>query len=163
MRNYIGVDNGVTGSIGILGSTSLLFKMPIRSEYSYTKIKQKITRVDFYNLLGILKLAEPDSLVILERPMVNPARFKASASALRCLEATLIAIEQCNREGSNFSIMYCDSKNWQTALLPAGCEKEDLKPASLDIGKRLFPHIDFTGFKDADSLLIAEWARRNNY
>jgi hypothetical protein len=56
--------------------------------------------------------------------------------------------------------MYCDSKDWQKDMLPRGCKKEELKTASLDIGKRLFPSIDWKGFKDADSLLMAEWARR---
>ena len=32
-------------------------------------------------------------LVVLERPMVNPSRFKASKSALRAYEATLIILE----------------------------------------------------------------------
>jgi len=158
MKTYIGVDNGTSGSIAILNNSAKLFKTPIKIEPSYTKTKQSISRVNFPKLLKILELEDKNSIVILERPMVNPTRFKASASALRCLEATLIAIEQLG-----YSFMYCDSKNWQSELLPQGCKKEELKPTSLAIGKRLFPHIDFTGFKDADSLLIAEWARRNNY
>ena len=45
---------------------------------------------------------------LLERPMVNPTRFQATASALRALEATLNVVELLK-----FSYSYCDSKEWQ--------------------------------------------------
>ena len=96
------------------------------------------------------------SLVLIERPMVNPARFLASTSALRALEATLIVVEELK-----LPVRYLDSKEWQSEILPKGVEGPDeLKAASLDIGQRLFPSLQFK--KDADSILIAEWARRNN-
>jgi len=42
-----GMDNGVTGSIGIITPTEILFtKTPTKSELSYTKVKQNITRID---------------------------------------------------------------------------------------------------------------------
>ncbi|MHC4574386.1 MAG: hypothetical protein ACYS76_09695 [Planctomycetota bacterium] len=49
-------------------------------------------------------------------------------------------------------------------MLPKGCKKEELKKASIDIGCRLFPYHkeQIIKHKDADSLLIAEWARRKN-
>ena len=56
---------------------------------------------------------------------------------------------------------YVDSKKWQKALLPIGIKgSEELKKASLEVGKKLFPTINFKGFKDADALLIAEFYRR---
>jgi hypothetical protein len=39
-------------------------------------------------------------------------------------------------------------------------QKEELKLASLETGKRLFPMARLDGFKDADGLLIAEHCRR---
>ena len=57
---------------------------------------------------------------------------------------------------------YIDSKEWQKELLPSGLAKLELKIASLQIGQRLFPNVNFKGFPDADGLLIAEWARRNH-
>ena len=91
--------------------------------------------------------------------MINPMRFQASVSAARSLEATLIAIESLN-----LPHMYVDSRKWQKALLPHGCKGDELKKASLDIGCRLFPNRKqiIEKHKDADSLLIAEWARREN-
>jgi len=89
---------------------------------------------------------------LLERPMVNPGRFKATASALRALEATLIVLERLN-----IPFQYIDSKEWQRHLLPKGIEKDELKKAALDVARRLFPSVQT---KDADSLLIAEYARR---
>jgi len=156
---YIGIDNGVSGQIALLMDSSVnLFRTPVKSEYNYTKAKQKVTRVQWDELMDILNLAPEDTLVVLERPMVNPLRFKASTSALRCLEATLIAVEK-----KNFARMYCDSKEWQKAMLPSGLEGIELKKASLDIGKRLFPKLEWKGFKDADGLLMAEYVRRRGF
>lgn len=181
MRKIIvAIDNGVTGSIAIIdGNKSYLFPSPVKKEQSYTKTKQSITRIDFQKLYDILKKYKDEKVIaILERPMVNPMRFKASMSAIRCLEATLICFESLG-----FSIIYCDSKEWQFDLLPHPTRKGKkrklnirekvknkqkaesrslLKKQSLDIAKRLFPKLDFSGFEDGDSILIAEWARRKN-
>jgi hypothetical protein len=92
--------------------------------------------------------------------MINPGRFKASISAVRCLEAMLIGLELYE-----IPYQYCDSKQWQKELLPAGIKGPiELKSASADIGTRMFPeHKELIWkHKDADGLLIAEWARRIN-
>jgi len=155
---YIGVDNGVTGLIGIIDTETnevRLLKIPVKSELSYTKKKQNITRIDFDKLsLLLTPYKDKPVKVAIERPMVNPKRFKATASALRALEALLIIVEQMK-----FSYCYCDSKEWQRKLLPKGLKKEDLKADSLCIAKRLYPQVDYGRFKDADGLLIAEWLR----
>lgn len=155
---YIGVDNGVSGSIGIIfdDGTYLYYPTPTKTEQSYTKAKQNISRIDYDGLQNIFEpLAADDVFVVLERPMVNPTRFKASVSAVRALEATLIVIEH-----RHYPYLYLDSKEWQKAMLPSGLEGPDLKIASLDIGKRLFPKIEWKKLKDADGLLMAEYARR---
>jgi hypothetical protein len=86
--------------------------------------------------------------------MVNSTRFNATLSAIRALEATLIALEE-----SQFPYEYIDSKEWQKLLLPKGLKGSDeLKKASLDVGKRMFPELEIK--KDADGLLIAEFMRR---
>ena len=156
---FIGIDNGVTGSIGIIREDSVeFFETPIITQQNYTKKKANISRIDFNSLC---ELFEPfqgtNCFVLLERPMVNPMRFMASTSALRALEATLIIIEQLHLPFS-----YIDSKEWQKALLPQGIKGEELKKASIDIGSRLFPQFieSFKKHKDADGLLIAEYCRR---
>jgi len=161
---YIGIDNGVTNNgIGVINSEGVaeLYPLPVKRELSYTKEAKHITRVDFSaicELFGtiIADFNEPTVKVGLERPMVNSTRFNASMSAIRALEATLIALEH-----SQWAYEYIDSKEWQKHLLPSGIKGSDeLKKASLDIGKRLFPQLNIK--KDADGLLIAEFLRRKN-
>lgn len=159
---FIGFDNGVTNNgIGVINSAgeAKLYSLPIKKELSYTKEAKHISRIDF-NLLCMLfgeiiaDFHEPDAKVGLERPMVNSTRFNASLSAVRALEATLIALER-----AQLAYEYIDSKEWQKVLLPKGLKGSDeLKKASLDIGRRLFPKLDIK--KDADGLLIAEYLRR---
>ena len=167
MQYWIGIDNGVSGSIGIIDSNGhyRYYKMPIKRELSYTKKKQWLNRIDVDKLLVILRstqrsYATTSQIVLLERPMVNPTRWKASSSAIRALEATLIVLETL---GIPYS--YCDSKEWQKNMLPKDIKGSvNLKKASFDIGKRLFPMFGdiIKKQKDADGILIAEWARRMN-
>jgi hypothetical protein len=159
---FIGFDNGVPSQgIGVVSSDSIaeLIKLPIKKELSYTKEAKNISRIDFSALCEIFeklqaKYLGDKFLVGLERPMINSTRFNASLSAIRALESTLIAIEQ-----HSLRYEYIDSKEWQKVLLPKNIKGSDeLKRASLDIGKRLFPELDIK--KDADGLLIAEFLRR---
>jgi len=156
----IGIDNGVSGSIGIINSDGIAwyYETPVKKELSYTKSKKWIHRINGIALLELLSnYAGQKVFAYIERPLVNPGMFKATMSAIRALEATLIVIEQLK-----IPYAYIDSKEWQKELLPHGLEgSSELKKASLQIGQRLFPQIDFKGFHDADGLLIAEWGRRN--
>ena len=159
---YVGIDNGTSGAIGVVSDNSTLnfwWPTPIKNELSYTKTKQYISRVDFPKLIEIFK----DGIlcwnvpvrVVMERPRVNPQQFKTTMSAMRSLEATLIVLEELK-----IPFSYIDSKEWQTELLPSGLKDKQLKEASKQIGKRLFPTTNF-GKSDCDAILIAEWARRN--
>jgi len=157
---YIGIDNGVSGSIGIIPTIApaSLFPTPIFVEQSYTKTKANISRIDWRKLKAILSGYALSSRIFIERPLVNPGMFKTTMSAMRALESTLIIVE-----GLGFSLQYVDSKEWQKAMLPRNLKgSAELKKASCDIGKRLFPYlskeIDKQG--DADSLLMAEHFRR---
>ena len=161
MKAYIGIDNGVSGSIAFInGSTAAMAPTPVRTELSYTVAKANITRVDVVELETRLymwsKLAS-GVLVILERPYVNPKGFKATLSAIRALEAMLICIERVG-----LPYMYVDSRKWQRVMLPSKLSGAELKSASRDVGVRLFPGLrdEIMDHKDADSLLMAEWGRR---
>lgn len=157
MKTYIGIDNGVSGTIGIVTQSgeSLFIKTPVKKEQDYTKKKKEISRIDAGRLIEVLsKYGESkECFIVMERPLVNPTRFQATASALRCHEAELIIIESLG-----IPFQFVDSKDWQKDMLPKGCE--DTKKASLEIGARLFPQ--FRDFKhpDRDGILMAEWARR---
>lgn len=158
-KTYIGIDNGVSGSIGVVpfqGTHALMIHTPTKNVYNYTKKAQKICRVDTDALHEFLyEISNPFALI--ERPMVNPARFKATQSALRSLEATLVTLEWLE-----IPYQFVDSKEWQTKMLPQGIKGSvNLKKASLSIGKRLFPQFANLYKTDADGILIAEWARRS--
>lgn len=160
-RIFIGLDNGVTGTIGIVGEgiQPQIYHTPVKKELNYTKKKDNITRLDANGFANLLKQFEPsNAIVVMERPMVNPTRFKATTSALRCFEAQLILIEHLG-----FAYCYVDSKEWQRELLPKGIKGSDeQKKASKDIGKRLFPQLADFKHTDFDGILIAEYARRKN-
>ena len=57
---YIGIDNGVTGSIGIVDDeSSEFYHTPVKNELSYTKAKKWIDRIDsvmLKKMLGSLRL-----------------------------------------------------------------------------------------------------------
>lgn len=162
-NTYLAIDNGSSGSVAIVadGFEPVFFKTPVRNTLDYTKAKKNINRVDvpvyIARLREILGDRLPQTKAFVERPMVNPTRFAASGSALRCLEATLIILEQLQ-----IPYQFVDSKEWQSEMLPSGVVGSDeLKKASLDIGLRKFPRLmdSIKKHKDADSLLMAEWAR----
>ena len=157
---YIGVDNGVSGSIGIVGDdiTPMFIKTPAKKVQDYTKKKKLITRLDWQAFMDLLAEYDKDAVcVLMERPLINPTRFVASTSALRCHEAELMAIELLELRH-----IFIDSKEWQKVMLPKGCNGEELKKASRDIGDRLFPQFSHVKHPDRDGLLIAEYARRKN-
>lgn len=158
MKTYIGIDNGVTGTIGIIGEETIFVKTPIKKEQDYTKAKKVVTRLDITALEALLVPYKGKEVhILMERPLVNPKLFNASTSALRCFEAELVCVESMG-----FPHEFIDSKEWQKELLPKGCQGEELKTASLDIGNRLFPKFKEVKHPDRDGILIAEYARRKN-
>lgn len=168
MKAWLAIDNGATGSVAFITEQGKVRfgPVPTKFEQNYTKAKQNITRINGNELyrwiLESLQLPGFDlqrdrCLVIMERPMVNPRRFKQSLSSVRAFEATLIIIESLL-----LPYQYIDSKNWQKMMLPEGTEGDELKRLSLEMGNRFFPEFCNSKCKDRDSLLMAEYARRNN-
>lgn len=180
MKYYIAIDNGVTGSVCVInesGSLIIYEQTPTIKCLNYTKKKEFLNRVDGVELMAMLAPYADECSLIIERPMVNPQRWKASVSAIRCDESTLIVLEMLN-----ISYQYVDSREWQVKMLPnrpapparakKGTSDEEkkllkkkrtayqaeTKTLSLAVGKRLFPTIKFK--KDADAALMAEWCRR---
>ena len=158
---YIGIDNGTSGTIAIVGDNiePKIFYTPIKKEQNYTKKKSIISRLDSKKFMEIIKQDDKnDVIVLMERPLVNPTRFTTTTTALRCFEAQRVVVENLG-----YRILYIDSKEWQRDLLPKGIKGSDeLKRMSLDIGNRLFPKSKDFKHNDRDSLLIAEYGRRNN-
>lgn len=158
---YIGIDNGSTGTIGIISNDQVVFvKTPRVMVQDYHKKKKNIGRIDAPELIKLLRpFAKLKPVALVEHPMVNQTRFTQSLSAVRAFEATLIVLE-----GFGIANITIPSSDWQKSMLPKGCKGDDLKKASRDIGIKLFPQFKelITKHKDADGILIAEWARRLN-
>jgi len=163
---YIGIDNGVSGSIGyILPNGKCNFrKTPIKMTFSHTKDGQKMNRIDTEKLNKMLwsivrktTLLKTNTIMCyIERPFTDPRKWKASVSGARAMEATLIILEQLNIPHESIG-----SRKWQKEMLPGVKGSLNLKAASLETGKRLFPLVGKIEHSDYDGLLIAEWARRN--
>lgn len=160
-KYYIGIDNGISGSIGIVERNEGFmesFLVPTKSGQDYTKKKQNVTRIDSVKLKEKLLpyCTDVNCFAILERPLNNPTRMRATLSALRALESTLVILEDLK-----IPYQFIDSKEWQKLFLP-NIKGDELKAGSFLKGKQLFPMCDLK-HKDLDGLLIAEYARRKNY
>jgi hypothetical protein len=179
MKYYIGIDNGVTGSVCVLdenGKCMEFWATPVFKSLNYTKAVGYSSRVKGDVLKIRLEPYVEGATVVIERPMINPMRWVPSVSAVRADEATRIVLEML---GAKY--IYVDSKEWQKSMLPKRSsvprlmkdalpwEKKEnkakkaafaleTKRLSLAIGKQLFPGLTFK--KDADAALMAEWARR---
>lgn len=159
----IAADNGL-GNWTIMrdGQVVDFFEVPTfkhadrkKSKVSYT------TRIDTKKLTEKLMLSCVDranARAFVERPLINPVRFKSSVVGIRAYEAVLIVLE-------DLCIGYerVDSRTWQRDFWPAPekGKKNNTKSLSRNIACQLFPHLKEQIEKsDGDSLLMAEWARR---
>lgn len=158
-RAFCGIDNGISGSIGIIyeDGTYEFFKTPTRTGQDYTKAKQNVTRVKPLELIKSLNKIGDGSMIVMERPMVNPKMFKNSISAMRCFEATITVLETLN-----LPYEVIDSKEWQRSILPTGTSGDELKKASTTIGNRLFPNTKLIEHPDCDGMLIAYYCKQKH-
>lgn len=183
----VGVDNGSTGGIAVLGiDVPYWIRMPVNRVRDYQVNKHYINRLDHITCkqeLGKILHKVPkskDVFVCLEPPMVNPFTFKATVSAVRCLEAFLVVLEQLDKEVHSLYYEFITAKQWQKELFVKLREehgysngkhkipKEKLKKWSLIVGRELYPDLVaqvFDGGKelekdipeDADALLLAHY------
>ena len=159
-KTYLSFDNGVTGSIGIVGDDlePEFYITPVFKSLNYTKKVGWTTRIDTVKLLELLSSYTIDVFAVIERPLANPKMWKASVSAMRSMEATIITFEQLA-----IPYEFVDSKKWQKSMLGSGIKgSKALKEASLQTGIRLFPQFKdmFIKHGDADGILIGEYYRR---
>jgi hypothetical protein len=157
---FVGIDNGITGSIGIISKDKYDFlPVPSFEDREYTKKKQFLHRIDVKKLISLLPA---NGFILVERPMVNTRAFVSSKSALRALEATMISLElRGYKRGESYD--FVDSKDWQKEFFSSAIiGRKELKNASKIIGLKLFPLNEklINKLGDADGLLIAEYARR---
>ena len=166
---YIGIDNGVTGTIAIFHRDGKMeyCKVPIKKQTSYPRAKKRsISRLHWEGFHELLKktLSKNDKnnmLAILENPFKNPVGLEASISAARCFEAQTIFLEMEKIPHINIT-----PREWQKEFLPKNLKKSaELKEASRDLGIQRWPSLEeeIQDHGDADGLFIAEYARLNNW
>lgn len=174
----IGIDNGASGSVGIIrdGVAVHFGPVPTQDYLHYGKkgsIGQRLDRLSLGVLLrqhapytnvpvgededGKEQYAEaPDfrtTRVYVERPFTaGPRMINAALSAARFFEATIITLEDL---GLGYEVI--DSGVWQKPLLGGVTGSADLKKASKLRGIQLYPHLTdaIKEQGDADGLLIA--------
>jgi hypothetical protein len=165
LKLYLGIDNGVTGSIAIMDSEANVIyydRVPTFVQQDYSKDKKNITRIDRINLIKILKkYVKKPCFCLTERPMINTdlLMFTSSIIAARSFESLITVFEE-------LTIPYevTDSRRWQKKMLVQGLKGDEWKQCSFDTGLKLFPSQSsmILKLREADSLLMAEYARREN-
>ena len=161
MRITIGIDNGSTGSIGIIGPDGVTFEaIPTQDYLHYGKkgsISKRLDRCALTNLVEVqLKEHSPIGCqlvtrVYIERPFTGKF-INAVIPAHRFFEATIIALEDL---GLGYEVV--DSREWQAAVLGNIKGSALLKKASKLRGIQLYPALSAAIISqgDADGLLIA--------
>lgn len=178
IKLVIGLDNGATGTIcAIIPEHKYLnfIQTPSKVSLDYPKEVTYINRVDIEKLAEFIKKnikvakkfykQQIKSIVIMQRPMVNPQRFKQSGNALRALEATIITLQNLN---INYIII--DSKKWQHYFFGKNTMILDLKAQSMKKGLQILDNYNINKASkeaisdvikkhgDADGMLICQFA-----
>ena len=153
MKTTIAIDNGVTGSIAMIGPDGVYFDEIPTMEQLMGKAGKVVRRIDHKRLSGWLEVREPYAYV--ERPFTGgPMFINVSVLSARAHEAVSIVLEQL---GIGYETV--DSKPWQASMLGAIKGSPALKKASMLRGMQMFPaHAKaIRDHGDADSLLMAQY------
>lgn len=159
----IGVDNGVTGSIAILGPDGSFFEPIPTKEMLMGKAGKIIRRIDYDQLWDLVapRVDKPAlARAYVERPFTGgPAFINTMVLSARAHEVVILMLEQ-------MSIGYetVDSKQWQLPILGAVKGSAELKKASKLRGMEMYPAhaAAIKSHGDADSLLMAHYFHHNN-
>jgi hypothetical protein len=150
-----GIDNGVTGTISAIipysdknikiffdetfSNTVLDFTQEIKY---FDRLDWKKTK-DWFEL--VLNEAAKNynkpiikSIAVIERPMVNPMRFKPSLIAVRAFEALTIVLDMLK-----LNYIVIDSKKWQHYFFGKNTALLDLKKESMDHGLNIIDEYKF--------------------
>lgn len=153
---WIGIDNGVSGSIGIIG-TGIEPMMVNAREYTRKK-KRGGLEVDPTAFLQIITEHGPVSGVVLEKPFRGQFRnTEVSAAHFDSVARTIMELHQ-------IPFIQVDSREWQKPLLKITQKKgvkNDTKRISLEAGVLRWPSLraQIEDQGDADALFLATHAR----
>lgn len=153
MRVIIGIDNGPSGTVGILGNSIGPFfeEMPTFDQLHYGRKGTKTKRLDRSTLKDWLTFLPENSHAFIERPFTGQF-IKTALSARAFYEATLTVLEDLE-----IGYTTIDSKEWQKPMLGEVKGSPQLKKASRLRGIEMYPQFkdQIEKHKDADGLLIA--------
>lgn len=161
IRVTIGIDNGSSGSLGILRSDAEPYfePVPVEDYLHYGKKGSIGKRLDRFRLATTLNLianlGDPDEpkqvRVFVERPFSGKF-INSVVPAHRFFEATVITLEDLR-----LGYEVIDSQVWQKPVLGKVTGSAELKLASKLRGIQLYPKLKdvITRQGDADGLLIA--------
>lgn len=157
----IAIDNGVTGSIAIMGPDGDFFEPVPTKEQLMGKAGKVVRRIDHQELsrMIVMRLApygtNAGPRAYIERPFTGSAMMiNTTVLSARAHEAVSIVLEQLG-----IGCETVDSKPWQAAMLGAIKGSPALKKASMLRGMQMFPaHAQaIKEHGDADSLLMAAY------
>lgn len=156
-KTYIGIDNGSTGTIGIIAPDGVKFlETPVVESLHYGKKGGLIKRLDRPAFKTLLAGLNPvDCIVKIERPFTaGPMMINAMLHAHRFFESTI-----CTLEDLGFGYEVIDSGTWQKAMLGEVKGSPELKKASKLRGIQLYPQFSDLIKKhgDADGILISHF------
>lgn len=154
-RLVIGIDNGSTGTLGIIGPDGVIFdEVPTQESLHYGRTRKgtglRLDRLRLQFILMPYVLGDYDCQAFVERPFTGKFMTAALAGA-RVFEATLITLEIL---GIGFQTI--DSGDWQKKFFNARTSAEQKKSSMLR-GIEMYPQFrdQIKKHGDADGLLIA--------
>ena len=158
MKTTIAIDNGVTGSIAIIGPDGVFFEPVPTKEQLMGKAGKVVRRIDHCQAAYCIRMrmnGVNGVTAYIERPFTgSPKMVMSSLLGARAHEAVSIVLEQL---GIGYETV--DSKPWQASMLGAIKGSPALKKASMLRGMQMFPaHAKaIKDHGDADSLLMAQY------
>lgn len=154
-RTTIGIDNGSTGSIGIISPDGVTFESVPTQDYLHYgakgSISQRLDRAALINLIQPHNNSIQAPRIFIERPFTGKF-INAVIPAHRFFEATIIVLEDLQ---VGYEVV--DSREWQKPVLGLVTGSANLKKASKLRGIQLYPKLEqaIKSHGDADGLLIA--------
>lgn len=154
MKTWIGIDNGVSGSIGVLSEANAPQFIHAREYTRKNPKKKSALEVDPFALLILLQNLRPNGIV-LERP------YRGAYRTTEISAATFDGVVRTVMELYSLPFIQVDSREWQKPLLgtvPAG----ETKRASAAKGMLRWPSLkeQIEDHGDADGLWMAAYAMR---
>ena len=158
---YIGIDNGLHGAVAVIEKRKIieLVIMPIvvgsnnRNEY------------DILAIIKILQKHKKNATMIIEKAQAMPVLGSVQAFSFGKLYGIMLGLAVALE--IPHSIVH--ARTWQKEMF-RDISSDNTKQASAIIAKQLYPEQTFLATERSkkihdgmtDSLLIAEWGRRNN-